>query len=103
MAMTKFELYVYQASQNLGVTKPFNIDTAKVLDWLDNENPPTDEALSAEIDRLEAEYNANQYQRDRLTEYPSIQELVVALYDEEDKQAIIERRSAVKAKYPKPE
>ena len=50
-----------------------------------------------------AEYNAKQYQRDRLQEYPSIQELVVALYDEEDKQAIIEKRNAVKAKYPKPE
>ena len=59
--------------------------------------------LSQEIDRLEAEYDSKQYQRDRLTEYPSIQELVVALYDEEDKQAIIEKRNAVKAKYPKPE
>ena len=51
---------------------------------------------------LQAEYEANQYQRDRLQEYPSIQELVVALYDEEDKAVIIERRKAVKAKYPKP-
>ena len=46
---------------------------------------------------------ATQYQRDRQMEYPSNQELVVALYDEEDKQAIIEKRKAVKAKYPKPE
>jgi hypothetical protein len=46
---------------------------------------------------------AKKYQRDRLEEYPSIQELVVALYDEEDKQKIVERRTAVKAKYPKPE
>ena len=52
---------------------------------------------------LQADYDSKQYQRDRLAEYPSIQELVVALYDEEDKQAIIERRNAVKAKYPKPE
>jgi hypothetical protein len=52
---------------------------------------------------LQAEYDSKQYQRDRLQEYPSIQELVVALYDESDKQAIIERRNAVKAKYPKPE
>ena len=59
--------------------------------------------LSQEIDRLEADYNSKQYQRDRLAEYPSIQELVVALYDESDKQAIIEKRNAVKAKYPKPE
>ena len=64
---------------------------------------PTDEEINNKIAELQAEYEANQYQRDRLTEYPSIQELVVALYDEEDKQAIIEKRNAVKAKYPKPE
>jgi len=43
------------------------------------------------------------YTEKRLLEYPSIQELVVALYDESDKASIIERRNAVKAKYPKPE
>ena len=43
------------------------------------------------------------YKIQRQQEYPSIEELVVALYDEEDKQAIIEKRNAVKAKYPKPE
>ena len=48
-------------------------------------------------------FETKQYQRDRKLEYPTIEELVVALYDEEDKQAIIERRNAVKAKYPKPE
>ena len=101
--MTKFEIYVSQASINLGVTKPFDSTETKVLNWGDNKNPPTDYALNAEIDRLEAEYNANQYQRDRKLEYPSIEELVVALYDEEDKAAIIEKRNAVKAKYPKPE
>jgi len=54
------------------------------------------------LTELQAEYDSKQYQRDRLQEYPSIQELVVALYDEEDKAVIIERRKAVKAKYPKP-
>ena len=32
-----------------------------------------------------------------------IEELVVALYDTDDKAAIEKRRSDVKAKYPKPE
>ena len=64
---------------------------------------PTEEQIQAKLAERQAEYDALQYQRDRLTEYPSIQELVVALYDEEDKASIIERRNAVKAKYPKPE
>ena len=102
MKLTKFEKFSGEAANNLGAVKTFYSSSTKVTDWLDNENPPTDEALNAEIDRLEAEYNAKQYQRDRKIEYPSIEELVVALYDEEDKASIIERRNAVKAKYPKP-
>ena len=37
----------------------------------------------------------------RIEEYPSIEELVVALYDTEDKLAIETKRAAIKAKYPK--
>ena len=38
----------------------------------------------------------------RLAEYPSIEELVVALYDTDDKSAVEAKRAAIKAKYPKP-
>ena len=62
----------------------------------------TFEDVLAKKKELQTKYDYNQYQRDRLQEYPSIKELVVALYDEEDKPAIIEKRNAVKAKYPKP-
>ena len=57
----------------------------------------------AQWKKQQEEYLKVKYKDDRLAEYPSIQELVVALYDEEDKASIIERRKAVKAKYPKPE
>jgi len=43
------------------------------------------------------------YQEKRRSEYPSIEELVVALYDTEDKADIETNRAAIKAKYPKPE
>ena len=69
---------------------------------MDNENPPTDEALNVKIVELEAEFTANQYQRDRALEYPSLLELTVALYDTDDKADIEAKREAVKAKYPKP-
>jgi len=59
--------------------------------------------VAEEVKRLQADYDSKQYQRDRKLEYPTIEELVVALYDESDKASIIERRNAVKAKYPKPE
>ena len=73
------------------------------LVWNSDKTKPTLEELETKRDQMQADYDAKQYQRDRLEEYPSIQELVVALYDEEDKASIIERRNAVKAKYPKPE
>lgn len=40
--------------------------------------------------------------RNRLDEYPSVQDLVVALYDTSDREAIDAKRAAVKAKHPKP-
>ena len=69
----------------------------------DPSKQPTEEQIQAKLAELQVEYDAKKYQRDRLQEYPTIEELVVALYDEEDKASIIERRKAVKAKYPKPE
>jgi len=57
--------------------------------------------VSAEIVKLQAEYDAQEYARQREAEYPSIKELVVALYDTDDRAAIDAKRAAVKAKYPK--
>jgi hypothetical protein len=66
-------------------------------------NAPTRAEMDAKLVELQAEYDANQYQRDRQAEYPSVQELVVALYDTDDKSAIEAKRAEVKKKYPKPE
>jgi len=43
----------------------------------------------------------DQYKLNRKKEYPSIEELVVALYDTEDKLTIENKRKAIKEKYPK--
>ena len=51
---------------------------------------------------LQAEYDAQEYARNRQAEYPSIEKLVVALYDTDDKSAIEAKRAEVKKKYPKP-
>jgi len=58
--------------------------------------------VNAEMDRLQAEYDAQDYARKRKAEYPSIEELVVALYDTDDKTAVDEKRAEIKLKYPKP-
>ena len=52
---------------------------------------------------VEAERIANMtYADKRKLEYPSVQDLVVALYDTEDKTAIDAKRAEIKLKYPKP-
>ena len=42
------------------------------------------------------------YADKRASEYPSIAELTIALYDDADKSALVAKRNAVKLKYPKP-
>ena len=65
--------------------------------------------IEIELARLEAEQAATQYQRDRAAEYPSIEELVVALWEsvvEERMSAVTALeviRQEIKTKYPKPE
>ena len=66
------------------------------------QTPPTEEEIQAELTRLQAEYDAQDYARKRKAEYPSVQDLVVALYDTDDKAAIEAKRAEVKLKYPKP-
>ena len=51
---------------------------------------------------MPAEWIAQEYARNRQAEFPSIKDLVVALYDTDDKSAVEAKRAAVKAKYPKP-
>ncbi len=59
----------------------------------------------ADQDKWTKEYeeyvSANAYKGKRKAEYPTIEELVVALYDPEDKAEIDRRRAEVKNKYPK--
>ena len=66
----------------------------------DNQTPPTDSEIGAEIARLEKEYSDNEYIRKREVEYPSIQECVHAILDD-DLTDLQEKRQAIKTKYPK--
>ena len=72
------------------------------ITWHDG-NPTniTEEQILAKQVELQAEYDALDYARKRKAEYPSIEELVVALYDTEDRAAIDEKRAEIKLKYQK--
>ena len=74
------------------------------LVWEDgNPNNITEKQITDKHAELMTTYNAEEYKRKRQAEYPTIEELVVALYDTDDKADIETKRAAVKAKYPKGE
>ena len=78
-----------------------DLDTC-TIEW-HNDTPEISKAdIQTEMDRLQTEYDALEWKRNRQAEYPTIEELVVALYDTDDKSAIEAKRAEVKAKYPKP-
>ena len=73
------------------------------IEWLDTEQTqPTDAEIDAEVIRLQAEYDAKQDARSRVTEYPAIGDQLDALYHAgvfpDDMAAQIQ---AVKERYPK--
>ena len=91
-----------QAIINISGDKWNSVSDNKVV-WKDGATDlPTEAEIQTEKDRLEAEYDAQEYARNRQAEYPSLLELTVALYDTDDKSAVEAKRASVKLKYPKP-
>jgi hypothetical protein len=83
------------------VAETGNVDTAEIT-WLEGTAEISKADIKTKLDELQAEYDALDYARKREEEYPSVQDLVVALYDTEDKIAIDIKRAEIKLKYPKP-
>ena len=79
-----------------GVSNPY------IKEWNVAEAQPTQEQLNAFESQANDMEALNQVYSNRKSEYPSIEELVVALYDSEDKTAVDEKRAEIKLKYPKP-
>jgi hypothetical protein len=81
-----------------------NADDINQITWLNGTQPIPANEILAKQQELIAEYNSKQYQRDRVKEYPLIQEqLDMQYWDKINgtdtwEQAI----NAVKAKHPKP-
>ena len=80
-----------------------NGDDYEGLVWHDENElpPPTEEEVNQEIERLQQVYENNQYQRDRASEYPSIQDQLDVLYHQ-GYDGWKARIDEVKNKYPKP-
>jgi hypothetical protein len=103
--------FIVEALHNLKpeATWSLNGDTYSGLIWLDEtQTKPTEEEVTQEIERLQEEYGAKEYQRQRAPEYPDLKEFVDAYYwaqkgDNTKMDAYIVKCDTVKLKYPKPE
>lgn len=78
-----------------------NGDSYTGLDWIDTvQSKPTESEINAEIARLQAEYDAKEYQRKRAAEYPSFADQFDTLYHG-GYDAWKAQIDAIKLKYPK--
>jgi len=83
-----------------------DIDT---IEWKGDTTPILNVDILSKQAELQAEYDAQEYARNRQEEYPSLNDLIVALWEGvvEERMASVTAlealRQAVKTKYPKPE
>jgi len=74
------------------------------LEWLDTtQTQPTDSEITAEVTRLQAEYDSKQYARNRAEAYPSLTDQAdMAYWDRQNNTTTLDDAiSAVKSAYPK--
>ena len=92
-----------ESNPNTGLSIQGSVEELTGLENVKSNNKsPTftwNEVLTKEKE-LQAEYDAQEYSRKRQAEYPSIQECVHAILDD-DLTALQKKRQAVKTKYPK--
>lgn len=81
-----------------------NGDSYDGLEWLSDTEKPTEEEINQEINRLNAEWQATEYQRLRAKEYPDFKDYLDGMVkgDQDQIDAYIAACLAVKEKYPKP-
>jgi hypothetical protein len=78
-----------------------------IKEWKSGSPQPTESEIETAHATAQTEYDAKEYARNRAAEYPTINELIVALWEnvvEERTASVISletKRQAVKTKYPK--
>ena len=92
---TKFEAIV----ELVGGSISGSSDGRNVL-YNSGQTPPSQSDIDAKYNSMVSDWEAQAYSRNREAAYPSIQECVHAILDD-DLTALQEKRQAVKTKYPK--
>ena len=92
-----------EALQSLRPLAEWSLTNNTDLDWHDKkQTEPTKAEIDAEIIRLQAEYDAQEYARNRATEYPAIGDQLDYIFHNGVAKWKTDMIAPVKAKYPKP-
>jgi len=79
-----------------------NADDINQITWLNGTTPIPVADIEAKMTELQAEYDAEEWKRNRQAEYPSHEECIHALLDGGDTLTELQaKRTATKNKYPK--
>ena len=79
-----------------------DINTCEI-EWLNGTTPISKADIEAKMTELQAEYDAEEWKRNRQAEYPTHEECIHALLDGGDTLTELQaKRTATKNKYPKP-
>ena len=99
MSISKFD-----AIKSLQPNAEFVMVNDVITEWHSEDiTQPTDEAIATEQTRLQAEYDALAWKRNRQAEYPSILDCIHALLDGGDTLTDLQAlRTQVKSDNPKP-
>ena len=99
MSISKFD-----AIKSLQPNAEFVMVNDVITEWHSEDiTQPTDEAIATEQARLQAEYDAKDWERNRLEQYPSLQDCIHALLDGGDTLTDLQaQRQVVKDNHPKP-
>ena len=92
------------AIKSLQPNAEFVLVEDEITEWHSEDiTQPTDEAIATEQTRLQAEYDAKDWERNRQAEYPSLEDCIHALLDGGDTLTDLQAlRTQVKSDNPKP-
>ena len=95
---------IIKAIQKIKATAQVSVsnDDINTIVWENGETPISKSDIEAKMVEIQAEYDAEQWKRDRKKEYPNHNDCIHALLDGGDTLTDLQaKRTAVKEKYPK--
>ena len=93
---------ILKINPNAVVTVRGNDINTCEIEWLEGTTPISKADIEAKMTELQAEYDAEEWKRNRQAEYPTHEECIHALLDGGDTLTELQaKRTATKNKYPK--